>query len=69
MPTNFVDYNNYVTTTFVPPYGTYWQPVTCGETEPTIWTNYNLCFEDIEEESQFPESPELDSFLDSFRII
>ena len=30
--------------------------------------NYDICFEDVKEEPQFPESPALDSFLDSFRI-
>lgn len=31
--------------------------------------NYDICFEDVKEEPQFPESPELDAFLDSFKVI
>lgn len=40
------------------------------EFAPVVWEkNYNTYFHDTKEEQRFPESPELDAFLDSFKII
>lgn len=41
-----------------------------NEFAPVVWEkNYSTYFHDAKEEPRFPESPELDAFLDSFKII